>query len=147
MIYLEKPASFVSQLDSVGCLMVVNVKILMLLRSPASRMEPLKWGHPAGKVEPIETIENAMIREIREEIGLSIMRNQLRFVRTFFVDYMAYSCKFNYHVFRCDMPFEPKITLSTEHRAHVWILPCDILSLDLMQDEKECVESALQLSS
>jgi 8-oxo-dGTP diphosphatase len=47
-------------------------KYLVTRRSKLSRYMPLKWDIPGGIVEPGETVEEAIHREVREETGLTI---------------------------------------------------------------------------
>jgi len=48
-------------------------KILIAQRKKDSWMEPSKWEFPGGKVEPNETYEECLIREIQEELGITIV--------------------------------------------------------------------------
>ncbi|MEB2301431.1 NUDIX domain-containing protein [Lysinibacillus xylanilyticus] len=50
-------------------------KILLVLRKKAP--EAGCWSLPGGKVDYMETIENAIIREIKEELGVDIEVTQL----------------------------------------------------------------------
>lgn len=45
---------------------------LMICRRPANKARPLLWEFVGGKVEPGETKEQALIRECREELAISI---------------------------------------------------------------------------
>ena len=51
----------------VGAVVVNEGKILLLLRKKAP--EEGSWTIPGGKVEFGETVENAILREVKEEIG------------------------------------------------------------------------------
>ena len=47
-------------------------RILIGQRTPA-QSHPLKWEFPGGKVEPDETPERALYRELEEELGISVL--------------------------------------------------------------------------
>jgi len=53
----------------VAALIVENDKILICQRTRHQPM-PLKWEFPGGKVEPDESPENALVRELEEELGI-----------------------------------------------------------------------------
>jgi len=58
-----------------------NKKILIAQRKKDSWMEPDKWEFPGGKIEQNETYEDCLIREIREELGITISIDKL-FMKT-----------------------------------------------------------------
>lgn len=51
-------------------------RILITQRPPGKAMAGL-WEFPGGKLEPGETPENALVRELREEVGLTVAAEDL----------------------------------------------------------------------
>jgi 8-oxo-dGTP diphosphatase len=51
--------------------MVNNGKVLIAQREAGSHME-FRWEFPGGKLEPGETTEECIVREIKEELNLDI---------------------------------------------------------------------------
>jgi 8-oxo-dGTP diphosphatase len=47
-------------------------KILIAQRKPDSRLEPLKWEFPGGKIEFGEDPRECLVREIKEEMGFVV---------------------------------------------------------------------------
>jgi 8-oxo-dGTP diphosphatase len=47
-------------------------KILIAQRLPDSKLEPLKWEFPGGKIEFTEDPKDCLAREIREEMGFEV---------------------------------------------------------------------------
>jgi 8-oxo-dGTP diphosphatase len=54
----------------VNALLVRENKALLARRSPGRKAYPGLWSFPGGHVEPNETLEQALVREAREEIGV-----------------------------------------------------------------------------
>lgn len=50
-------------------------EVLIALRPPHV-VQPGVWEFPGGKVEENETLENALIREFHEEIGIDVQRSE-----------------------------------------------------------------------
>lgn len=55
----------------VGILLNDHNEVLIALRPPHV-VQPGVWEFPGGKVEPDESLENALIREYKEEIGIHV---------------------------------------------------------------------------
>jgi 8-oxo-dGTP diphosphatase len=53
----------------VAAILQSDGKILVGQRTP-EQSHPLKWEFPGGKVEPGESIEDALARELEEELGI-----------------------------------------------------------------------------
>ena len=58
---------------------IINEKkeILLEKRSANKRFNPNKWGLCAGHVDAYETLEEAALREIKEEVGLDVSIEEL----------------------------------------------------------------------
>ena len=79
---------------------------------------------PGGEVEPKETPETAVMREIQEEAGLSVNPNKLK--KLFTKQYRQTT-----HILFETKLAEPdaKVALSWEHKNYRWITPEELKSL------------------
>ena len=79
---------------------------------------------PGGEVEPKETLEAAVMREIQEETGLSVNPNKLK--KLFTKQYRQTT----HMLFEAKLT-EPdaKVALSWEHKSYRWITPEELKRL------------------
>lgn len=63
-------------IDVAAALIFHNGKLLITQRRPGDHL-PNLWEFPGGKVEPGETFEHCLVREIREELGVEISVGEL----------------------------------------------------------------------
>lgn len=80
------------------------------------------WEFPGGKIEPGETPEEALRREIREELDAEIEVGPL--IRT--VEYTYPAFHLTMHCFRCVLA--SAVTLR-EHEAARWLSPAELSSV------------------
>ena len=96
------------------------------------------WEFPGGKIEPNETPENALIREIQEELAAKILvKNH---IHTIEYDYPTFHLSME--CFECELAENQDITL-LEHKSAKWLekstlysvnwLPADVDILDKIQ--------------
>ncbi len=132
------PAGFTPQVEVAACYLEINNKLLLLQRAHG-KLEPGKWGVPAGKLENNEAPENAAERELLEETGISlenparIQRLNSLYIRKPEVDYV-------YHVFKVHLDQMPEVHLSDEHQSYIWATSKDIETIALMDGAKEALQ-------
>lgn len=132
------PSDFTPRVQVAACYLEINNKLLLLQRAQG-KLEPGKWGVPAGKLENNESPENAAKRELMEETGISlenpsrIQRLNSLYIRKPEVDYV-------YHVFKVQLDRIPEIHLSDEHQDYIWATSKDIETIALMDGAKEALQ-------
>jgi 8-oxo-dGTP diphosphatase len=138
MISKKKPAIFQPKFDVVSCFIENNGRFLLLKRS-LDKPQGGTWGMPAGKVSEGESLKQATIREIKEEIGLVIGENDLAKPVKMYVKYPEYD--YVYYVYSLSVENELKINLNpVEHTEHKWVSAEEALTMELIQDEDTCIK-------
>ena len=139
MIYTKKPENFVPDIEVVACLVDYNGKFILLHRQD-NKIHGNKWGQPAGKVDSSDKDNQcAIIRELKEETGIEIKKEELNFYKTFFVSHQDRD--FLYHYFNVHLKKEPEIVLSEkEHKGFSWVTVEEALKMPLILDEDYCIK-------
>lgn len=111
-----------------------NGHVLAAQRGARMRM-PFKWEFPGGKIDPGETAEECIIREIREELGIDIR-----------IKAMLPPSGHSYPDFHIRLhPFICQIThgavVLTEHHAVRWTAHDQLLALDWAEADIAVVKS------
>jgi 8-oxo-dGTP diphosphatase len=106
---------------------------VLVTQRPAGKAHAGKWEFPGGKVEPGETPEQAVNRELREELGLEPCE---RCLQPFSFTSHAYE---DFHLF---MPLYlcrqwDGFAIPNEGQGIKWLFPNQIVELDLVEADVE----------
>jgi len=122
----------------VACAIVVDLdhSILVTQRSQSMSL-PLKWEFPGGKIEPNETVEECLIREIKEELRIDIeilkrLEPNSHTYPTLTINLIPFICKV----------IGGKINLA-EHAAYKWVDANELLILDWADADVPIVKNCL----
>ena len=95
------------------------------------------WEFPGGKMESRETPQQALKREIREELDAEIEVGEL--LRT--IDYDYPNFHLTMHCFKCTL--DSVITLK-EHEAAKWLKPEELNTVQWLPADEEIIEELKQ---
>ena len=110
----------------------------LICQRPENKARGLLWEYVGGKVEPGETKQEALIRECREELGITIS------VGDVFMDVVHEYPDITVHL----TLFHAKITEGTihllEHNAVAWITPTEIPDYSFCPADKDINERIMK---
>ena len=132
----------VNQPIQVVAAVIVSGNMILACRRSPMKSAGGKWEFPGGKVEPHESPETALIREIREELGIviklgeRIARSDTR-VGDFSIDLASYWASVA----------GPNPTSSTDHDELRWIAIPDLHQLDWAAPDLPTVNALVDAGS
>ncbi len=117
---------------------------ILLAQRPQGKRLAGKWEFPGGKIEPDESPQQALIRELHEELGIIVKEADLEAFWFLAHDYVA---EFGFYllmpVFICRK--WQNIPQALEHQALCWRKACDMNKLDMIEADAELVAKLQQL--
>lgn len=124
----------------VACAIIHKDGLILATQRPATTSLPLKWEFPGGKLEPGETPEECLLRELREELGISVrIYQQLEPLTHTYPDLTV-----TLYPFHCDQP-EGELVLH-EHQAARWMSPKHLQTLDWAEADLPLITALARLS-
>ena len=119
-------------LNTTLCYIEKDGQYLMLLRNKKEKdFNKNKWIGVGGKFEEAESPEECLLREVKEETGLTLLDYRLRGVITFVSD--EFPCEYMY-LFTADR-FEGELTTCDEGELR-WISKEEVLHLNLWEGDR-----------
>ncbi|MCX5837797.1 MAG: (deoxy)nucleoside triphosphate pyrophosphohydrolase [Deltaproteobacteria bacterium] len=117
----------------VACAIIEQDGLVLAARRSRSMRMPLKWEFPGGKIEPGESPEACLHRELMEEMELCVAVKREMPPSTH--EYPAFTVTL--HSFVCGI-LSGEMTLN-EHHAVAWLKPEELPALDWVEADRTVV--------
>ena len=125
----------IEQIKVVAGLILQNNKLLICQR-PNFKDHPLKWEFPGGKIKNDETNEEALIREINEELSINILNYEELISYNF--NYKDLNKKVFIYFYLVNN-FSGKV-LNNFHKELKWIEIKDIREYDFLEGDLKIID-------
>lgn len=123
--------------DVVAALIFENDKFL-ICRRPRHKARGLLWEFAGGKVEPGETEREALVRECKEELNISLSADE-KFMETIHV-YPDITVRLSVYLARILQGVPQKL----EHEALQWITPEEIANYEFCPADQPILEEIVR---
>ena len=132
-IYDEPPSWFNPKISVSACYACHGDKYPLLERLDG------ELSVPGGKVERGESPVSAVIREFKEETGITLEENSVFYIKTIYL--VDPKKDFFFHVFIFNFEVKPEVVLNErEHQDYMWKTWQESLEMSLIWGEKEVFE-------
>ncbi len=111
----------------------------LICQRPAHKARGLLWEFVGGKVEPGETKEQALIRECREELAVTIS------VGDIFMDVVHEYPDLTVHLTLFNSTIAEGVPVMLEHNDIQWITPREIPSYDFCPADEEILKRIIEV--
>ena len=111
----------------------------MICQRPANKARALLWEFVGGKVEPGETKEQALIRECREELAVTVS------VGDIFMDVIHEYTDLTVHLTLFNATIAEGEPVMLEHNDIRWITPGEIPNYDFCPADEEILAKICQV--
>ncbi len=132
-----------SEKDVAVGLIMFNGLLLVRQRKDVNPMWDKKWEFPGGKVEAEETYQQAIIREVFEETGLTIVDPQIKGTHQIDWDLPGRILRVHLHCFVCSAPTNEVVAEERSCYGHAWVDPVEALTMDLLEGNAEIIKKFL----
>ncbi len=120
-------------MTSVTCALIIHQNKILLTQRGATCSHSFKWEFPGGKVKENESLENCLIREIKEELNLDIEIREAMFS----VQHQYDSIQIELHPFLCRI-ISGKIK-PVEHHDFTWVCFNDLRNFDFTEADMKLI--------
>jgi 8-oxo-dGTP diphosphatase len=137
-VHKVEPEGFTPHVQIACCYLEID-NGLLLLQQAHGKLDPGKWGMPAGKLEKGETPDQAARRELFEETGISLHSpSQIQGLGALYI--RKPSMDYVFHMFRVNVDQRPEIHISAEHQGYAWATSKDLEEMPLMTGAAEVLQ-------
>lgn len=122
----------------VGAMIEKDGRYLITQRPPTASL-PMLWEFPGGRVEPGETDQEALARELREEMAIDVAVGD----RCVHVEHSYEAYDIDFCVYRCRLSAGPVQNLRVH--AHRWVRPEELDDYEFPPADEKTIAKLLGL--